>query len=84
MHEFRILSEEDVEAIHTSTLRVLAETGVIITHPEAREILSGAGAKVINEKVFLPATLVEQQVVKATSKVTLRGRGSTTKTLGDQ
>ena len=83
MHEFKYLSDADIEAIHSSTLRVLAETGVIITDPEAREILSSAGAKVENERVFLPASLVEEQVAKAGTQVTLRGRGGTTKTLGD-
>jgi len=84
MHEYRILSEADIDAIHSSTLRVLAETGVILTHPEAREILASHGAKVQNDRVHLPAILVEEQVAKATSKVTLRGRGGIAKTLGDQ
>jgi trimethylamine--corrinoid protein Co-methyltransferase len=84
MHEFRVITTPDVEAVHAATLRVLAETGIVITHPEAREILSGAGAKVVNDKVFLPASLVEEQVAKAPNKVTLHGRSGTTKTLGDR
>ena len=41
MHELKVMSESDVEAVHSASLRVLAETGIILTHPEAREILSG-------------------------------------------
>ena len=84
MREFRVMTESDVEAVHSSSLRVLAETGVILTHPKAREILSAAGATVENDRVLLPPALVEQQVAKATSKVCIRGRGGSTKTLGDQ
>jgi trimethylamine--corrinoid protein Co-methyltransferase len=84
MHELRVLSEADIEAVHSASLRVLAETGIILTHPQAREILSGAGASVENDKVLLPPALVEEQVSKSTTKVSIHGRGGLTKTLGDQ
>jgi trimethylamine--corrinoid protein Co-methyltransferase len=84
MHKLRVLSEVDIEAVHSASLRVLAETGIILTHPQAREILSGAGASVENDKVLLPPALVEEQVSKSTTKVSIHGRGGLTKTLGDQ
>ncbi len=84
MNQLRILSDSDIEAIHGSTLRILAETGVILTHPESREILSAAGAKVDKERVFLPAELVEGQLANVGTKVSLRGRDGSIKTLGDQ
>jgi trimethylamine--corrinoid protein Co-methyltransferase len=84
MHEFRVMSESDVEAIHSASLRVLAETGIILTHPEAREILADAGALVDNDRVFLPSALIEEQVAKSTTKVSIRGRDGKTNTLGDQ
>ena len=84
MHEFKVMSELDIEAVHSSSLRVLAETGIILTHPEAREILSGAGAMIENDRVLLPPALVEAQVSKSTTKVSIRGRGGSVKTLGDQ
>jgi trimethylamine---corrinoid protein Co-methyltransferase len=83
MPELMVMSDSEVEDIHSATLRVLAETGIILTHPEAREILSGAGASIRNEYVLLPPELVEEQVSKASSKITIRGRGGATKTLGD-
>lgn len=83
MHEFKVMTDTDVEAIHSATLRVLAETGISLTHPKAREILFSAGATIDGERVLLPPTLVEEQVAKATTKVTIRGRGGLTKTLGD-
>lgn len=84
MHQFKVMSESDVEAVHSSSLRVLAETGIILTHPHAREILTGAGASVDNGRVLLPSSLVEEQVSKSTTKVSIRGRGGSAKTLGDQ
>jgi len=84
MHEFRVITEPDIEAIHQASLRVLAETGITLAHPEAQEILAGAGATVNNGRVLLPPWLVEQAVAKSTTKVRIRGRGGSVKTLGDQ
>jgi trimethylamine--corrinoid protein Co-methyltransferase len=78
------MSQSDLEAIHTSSLRVLAETGINLTHPEAQEIFAGAGAKIDNGRVLLPPWLVEQEVAKSSKKVQIRGRGGVVKTLGDQ
>jgi trimethylamine--corrinoid protein Co-methyltransferase len=84
MHEFKVMSESDIEAVHSASLRVLAETGIILTHPQAREILSAAGASIENDRVLLPPALVEEQVAKSFTKVNIRGRDGSTKTLGDQ
>jgi trimethylamine--corrinoid protein Co-methyltransferase len=83
MQDFRVLTDPDIEAIHFSTLRVLSETGIILTQPEAREILTSFGATVENERVLISAALLEEQVAKCTPKVTIRGRNGTTQSLGD-
>lgn len=84
MHEFRVMTESDIEAVHSASLRVLAETGIILTDPQAREILSGAGASIENDRVLLPPSLVDEQVAKSTTQVSIRGRGGSTVILGDQ
>jgi trimethylamine--corrinoid protein Co-methyltransferase len=84
MQELRILSEADIEAIHLSSLRVLAETGIILSQPQAREILASAGATIQKERVLLPPSLVESQVAKAGTRFSIRGRSGITKTFGDQ
>ncbi|MFZ2097066.1 MAG: trimethylamine methyltransferase family protein [Anaerolineales bacterium] len=84
MHEYKVLSDADIEAIHSASLHILAETGIILTQPLAREILAGAGVLVENERVLFPPTLVEEQVSKAASTVSIRGRGGSIKTLGDR
>ena len=83
MNHFDVMTESEIEAVHLSTLRVLAETGIILTHPEGQEILSGAGASIEGDRVLLPPGLVETEVAKCTTKVSLRGRSGATKTLGD-
>jgi len=84
MHEFVLMTESDIQAIHTASLRVLAETGISLTHPVAREILSGAGGTVEKDKVLLPPWLVEQAIAKSKTTVSIRGRGGSVKTLGDK
>jgi trimethylamine---corrinoid protein Co-methyltransferase len=84
MREFSVLSESDLEAIHTASLRILSETGITLMYAEAREILAGAGALIINNRVVIPAWLVEQQIKNSTKKVSIRGRGGAVKILGDQ
>jgi trimethylamine--corrinoid protein Co-methyltransferase len=83
MPDFSVLSENEVEDIHLASLRVLEQTGIILTHPEAREILSSFGAVVKDQFVLFPPNLVEEMVSKSSSKVSIRGRGGSVKTLGD-
>src|SRR6185369_1349002 len=45
----RLLSDDQIEAIHRLSLQVLEEIGMDMLHPEAREILARAGACVDGE-----------------------------------
>jgi len=83
MFRLSVLDENEVEAIHQATLRILGETGVVLTEPKSRALLAGAGAKVQEMRVLLPPELVEKCIALAGKKTTIRGRGGTVKTLGD-
>jgi trimethylamine--corrinoid protein Co-methyltransferase len=83
MTQLTVLNPEEIEAIHQATLRILGETGVILTLPEGREILTGAGASIKGERVLLPPELVEREVARCPQKVNIRGRGGVMKELGD-
>jgi trimethylamine---corrinoid protein Co-methyltransferase len=83
MHELMAITKPEIEAVHHATLRVLAETGIRLIHPEAREIFSAAGASVKEDCVLLPPNLVEEQVANASRQVIIRGRVGSVKTLGD-
>ncbi len=45
MLQLTALNDSEVETIHQGTLRILAETGVIMKHPRGLEILTGEGAQ---------------------------------------
>ncbi|MBO9370241.1 MAG: trimethylamine methyltransferase family protein [Chloroflexi bacterium] len=79
----QFLTDSETEAIHQATLRILWEVGVVLTHPEGREHLTGAGAVVHGDRVRIPPDLVEWAVAQCPRRVTLRGRGGQTVTLGD-
>jgi trimethylamine--corrinoid protein Co-methyltransferase len=83
MGKFRVMTDPQIEAMHQASLRVLAETGILLNNPEAVEIFTSSGAKVVEDRVLLPEWLVEREVPKATTQVRLRGRNGTIKTLGD-
>ena len=72
---FRLLTDEQIREIHQATLTVLEETGVIIDHPKAQDILSGAGCKVIKkDRVVFPALVVEEAIQKAPQSITIYSR----------
>ncbi|MBC7240968.1 MAG: trimethylamine methyltransferase family protein [Anaerolineae bacterium] len=71
----RTLSDEQVRQIHLATLEVLERTGVQITHPRAKEILAGAGARVQGDRVRIPSWMVEDALHKAPHRVVLGTRG---------
>jgi trimethylamine---corrinoid protein Co-methyltransferase len=82
MPHFSILSPQEVEALHHATLRILSETGFVMTHAGARRILTDAGATLKDERVLLPPVLVEKCIASAGKRVSLKGRGGAVKTLG--
>jgi trimethylamine--corrinoid protein Co-methyltransferase len=83
MVHLKILKEEEVEAIHLASLRILQEVGIVLTQPRAREILSGQGAKIHDDFVHLPPDLVEKTLQLCPKTATLRSRIGKSVTLGD-
>jgi len=83
MVRLTVLTSKEVEAVHQATLRILSEVGVVLTQPEARELLTGAGATVRDDRVLLPPDLVERTLDQCTRQTTVRGRGGEAAVLGD-
>lgn len=83
MPQLTILSSGEVAALHAATLRILAESGIFLRHPEGRELLYGAGCTVLEDRVLIPFDVVERCLAVPRSPVRLRGRGGTVKELGD-
>lgn len=71
---FQVLSEDQVEAIYFSSLRVLEETGVRCYNPEGVDILHAHGAYVEDKNlVKVPSWMVEAARATLPKKVTLVG-----------
>jgi trimethylamine--corrinoid protein Co-methyltransferase len=83
MTHLTVLTAGEVEGIHRATLRILDGTGILLTQPQAREILSGQGARIRGDRVELPPELVEGSLARCPHQATIRGRGGNAVTLGD-
>ena len=83
MLKLSAIDVDEIEAIHQATLRILAESGVILTQREGRQILESEGAKVDGNRVRIPPEMVEKMVGRCLREVSLRGRGGMLKSLGD-
>ena len=83
MNKLHYLTPPEIEAVHQTSLRVLAEVGIVLSHPEGIEILTGAGAKVAGDRLLIPSEVVERAVSKCPAQVTLQSRGDKSVTLGD-
>jgi len=80
---FSFTSPSSIESLHNATLRIMSETGVVINHAGARDMLTANGARIEKNRVLIPPELVEKCIASAGKKVSVRGRGGTTKHLGD-
>lgn len=78
-----VLNESEINSIHQASLRILNDTGIVLTEPNSRALLLAAGAWVQDKRVLFPPDLVERCIVMAGKYTTIRGRGGMVKNLGD-
>lgn len=83
MQSLKFLSDQDIQAMHEATLRVLNEAGVFWTHKPSLEILQAAGCTVRDNRVFFPPDLVMDSVAKANKRPVIRGRNGQVNELGN-
>jgi DNA-binding transcriptional regulator YiaG len=71
-----VVSEDELEAIHQTSLQILEEMGMDFMHDGAREILRQAGAEVRpgSERVRIPRELILQAIKTCPSEFTLHAR----------
>lgn len=72
----RVLSDEQVEKVHESSLAILERVGVIVPHEDMLSRLADRGARVdpVEQRVRMPAELVEWAVAQCGKQFTLYGR----------
>ena len=83
MEPWKIISDQEIEAIHQATLRVLGEVGIVLDHPETVAMLVDLGAEQVGDRVRIPPELIEDSLSKSTKQVTIKGRNGSTAVLGD-
>ena len=76
MQAIEYFTPAQLEEVHAATLQILDEVGVKFAYAPARKLLAQAGCRIDGQRVFISPKLVEAQVRKAPSTVTLYGRDS--------
>lgn len=68
-----LITEEQVETIHQTSLEILSEIGIDMMHPEARQLLGDAGARVEPDspRVRFESDFIEEVIKTAPSEFTL-------------
>ena len=70
----RILSDDQIEAIHRQSLKVLEVIGMDVLLPEARDILQKAGAIVDGERVRIGREIIEEALRTPPAEFTFHAR----------
>jgi trimethylamine--corrinoid protein Co-methyltransferase len=73
---FALLSDDEIESIHTTALSILQEVGMAVLAPIAREKFAAAGFEVdeLTERVRFDSQIVQSLVAMAPSSFTLHAR----------
>ena len=74
--QLRVLSDQEIQALHGATLAILRDTGVCVHHEEILRLLDEHGARVDRDRQIakLPETLVMDSVARAGKRYALHGR----------
>lgn len=75
-HDYKPLSDNDIQRIHEASLTVLEKTGIAVEASEARDIFQAGGA-IIDEdenRVYIPRSMVEDALSNACKRFVLAGR----------
>ena len=71
---FRLLEREEIEEIHSSTMRILERVGVEVRNENALKLLGENGCEVEGRRVRIPEELAKECLKKAPSKIELYSR----------
>lgn len=72
----RVISDDQVAAIHNAALDVLARQGMRVLHPPARDLFAKAGAGIDGETVRLDPALVGERLKTVPARFTLAARNA--------
>lgn len=73
---FEILSDDEIEAIHIASLKVLRDYGMEVLDGACRDLAKAAGASVEGDCVQFEPELIEELITKAPDRVTVHARNA--------
>ena len=72
---YRILTQDQIQRIHRTTLELLESVGVKVMHQEAVEMMSAAGCQINSDNIVqIPNWLVEECIRSTPSRITIYNR----------
>ncbi len=74
MQPFELISSEELEAIHQTSLLILEEVGVRFSHPAAQDIFKNHGCRVEGNLVYFPESVISTAINNAPADFTLHAR----------
>jgi len=74
--QISILSEDEIELVHSKTIKILEETGVSVHSQHALSALGNGGARIDKRsmRAWIPESLVNETVKKSPKRITLCAR----------
>lgn len=72
--KFEILSEEDKNRVIDATYELMEEIGMIVQSEEGRELLAKAGARIEEDRVYIPRELVKKSIESAPDSIQIYDR----------
>ncbi len=73
--DYKLLDEEQINALHDATIELLSTIGVQVRHQAALTMLEKAGCRIENDQtVFIPRQIVESAIESAPSSVAIYNR----------
>ena len=70
----RMLSEEQIHALHNSSMDILARTGIVMKNEAGRDLLLEAGAWESGDRIKMPEHLVLNAIASAPSRIPMHSR----------
>ena len=72
--KLNILTETQLEQIHSASLSILARTGLVFNSEQALALFRSAGARVVGQRVYLERSLVEAALATAPAQFAVHAR----------
>ena len=70
----RMLSDEQIQAIHHTSLDILSRTGIVMKNEAGRQLLLDAGAWESNGRIKIPEHLLMEAIASAPSRIPMYNR----------